>query len=181
MIRNLLNKIRNIILFNLIYPWVKTGKNVHCQFSTKFLSPRKYIILGDNVGIGHNCYFLCDTIIGNKVAIASNVAFLNSNEHNYHIIGKAMWDSGRGVKFKIIIEDDVWIGYGSILLSPLKIGRGAIIAAGSVVTKDVPRYNIVAGVPAKTIKIRFSNEEIIEHEKILVSNKEMQEKDKTKI
>ena len=63
-----------------------------------------------------------------------------------------MWDSGRGDKYKIIVEDDVWIGNGAILLSGVNVGRGSIIGAGSVVTKDVPANSIVAGVPAKPLR-----------------------------
>lgn len=180
MIINILNKIRNILLFKLFYPWISIGRNVHCQFSTTFWSPHKDINLGDNVGIGSQCYFLCDTVIGNKVLIAPCVAFLNSDDHNYNVIGKPIWDSGRGDKHKIIVEDDVWIGHGAIILSPAKIGHGSIIAAGSVVTKDVLPYSIVGGNPARLIKWRFKEEEIIEHERHLISNPEMSEADRTK-
>ena len=61
-------------------------------------------------------------------------------------------------KGDIFIDDDVWIGYRSTIMSGIHIGRGAVIAAGSVVTKDVPPYAIVGGVPAKVIKYRFDNE-----------------------
>ncbi len=179
MVKNILNIIRNLILFKILYPWVKTGKNIHCQFSTSFWSPHKKIILGDNVGIGARCYFLCDTVVGNKVMIAPNVAFLNSDDHNYSIIGKTMWDSGRGDKSKIIINNDVWIGHGAIILSPVIIGRGSIIAAGSVVTKNVLPYSIVGGSPAKIIKWRFTKDEIIEHENKLIESNEMLNSERT--
>jgi acetyltransferase-like isoleucine patch superfamily enzyme len=175
-----LNRVRNILLFNIKYPWIKKGNNVHCQFSTTFWSPHRDIVLGNNVCIGPRCYFLCDIKIGNKVLIAPAVAFLNSDDHNFNIIGKTIWDSGRGDNYKIVVEDDVWIGHGAIILSPVNIGRGAIIAAGSVVTKDVPRYNIVGGSPAKLIKWRFTKEEIIEHECRLVKSKEISEEDTIK-
>ena len=162
-----LNKIRTFILFSFLYPWVKHGRNVHCQWSTRFWSPHRHITLGNDVGIGNGCTFLVDTEIGNKVLIATNVAFLNRDDHRYDIVGKAIWDSGRGDKYKIVIEDDVWIGYGVTILSPTRINRGAIVAAGSVVVKDVPQYAIVGGVPAKVLKMRFTPEEIIEHERIL--------------
>ena len=158
--KNLLNLIRNSLIFRIKYPWIVHGRNTHCQYSTTFWSPHRKIILGDNVGIGPRCTFLCDTLIGSKVAIAGNVAFLNSDDHKYNVIGKTMWDSGRGDKYEIIIEDDVWIGYGAIILSPVRIGRGSIVAAGSVVTKDVAPYAIVGGNPAKLIKLRFTEEEI---------------------
>jgi acetyltransferase-like isoleucine patch superfamily enzyme len=63
-------------------------------------------------------------------------------------------------KGDIIIENDVWIGAKSTIMSGVKIGNGAIIAAGSVVTKDVPPYAIVAGNPAKVVKYRFSEDQI---------------------
>jgi acetyltransferase-like isoleucine patch superfamily enzyme len=135
--------------------------------STSFWSPHKHIILGNDVGIGPRCIFLCDTEIGSKVLIAPEVAFLNSDDHRFDVVGKTIWDSGRGDQYKIIIEDDVWIGYGSIILSPMKIGRGSIVAAGSVVTEDVPNYSIIAGVPARVIKKRFTEDQINEHERIL--------------
>jgi len=161
----LLNRIRNILMFRIRYPWVLTGHDVHCQWTTWFWSPRRHIVIGNYVGIGHGCIFLADTEIGNKVLIASYVAFVNSDDHRYDVVGKFIWDSGRGDKYKIVVEDDVWIGHGAILLTPVRVGRGAIVAAGSVVTKDVPRYAIVGGNPAKVIKMRFTPEQIMEHEK----------------
>lgn len=165
--KGILNVIRNVLLFKIIYRWVKFGNHVHCQFSSRFWSPHKKIRLGHHVGIGHHCLFLSDTEIGNHVAIASHVAFLNSDDHRYDVVGKTMWDSGRGDKYKVIVEDDVWIGHGAIILTPARIGRGAIVAAGSVVVKDVPCYAIVGGVPARTLKMRFTSEQIVEHERLL--------------
>lgn len=69
-------------------------------------------------------------------------------------------------KGDIIVDDDVWIGYGAIILSGVHISQGAIIAAGAVVTKDVPPYAIVGGVPANILKYRFSKEIIQELLKI---------------
>jgi acetyltransferase-like isoleucine patch superfamily enzyme len=105
--------------------------------------------------------------VGDKVLMAYNVTFLSRDEHHYDIVGKSIWDSGKGIKHEIIIEDDVWLGHGAILLAPLRVGRGAIVAAGSVVVKDVPPYAIVGGNPAKVIKMRFSPEEIEAHERLL--------------
>ena len=147
---------------------VKHGRNTHCQFGVTFWSPRKRIVLGDDVMIGYRCVFQCDTTVGDKVMIAGESAFLNSDDHNFDIVGKAMWDSGRGDGHDIVVEDDVWIGQGSKVLSGVNIGRGSIVAAGSIVTRDVPRYAMVAGVPAKILRMRFTPEEITQHERIMV-------------
>jgi len=158
---------------------VQFGKNVHCQLDVYFWSPHRHIILGNNVGIGSRCLFLSDIEIGDKVLIATNVAFINSDDHNYDIVGKTIWDSGRGDKYKITIEDDVWIGHGAIIIAPVRIGRGAIVAAGSVVNSDVPRYSIVAGVPAKVVKMRFTTEQIQNHENLLIESGDLKIHDRT--
>jgi acetyltransferase-like isoleucine patch superfamily enzyme len=72
----------------------------------------------------------------------------------------------------LIIEDDVWVGYGAIVLSGVRIGRGAIIAAGSVVTRDVEPYSIVAGNPARSVGSRFNAEEVVSHELALYGAKQ---------
>jgi acetyltransferase-like isoleucine patch superfamily enzyme len=65
----------------------------------------------------------------------------------------------------VIIEDDVWVGSGAIILKGVRVGRGSIVAAGAVVNKGVPPYTIVGGVPAKVLSIRFGNiEKIMKHE-----------------
>lgn len=66
------------------------------------------------------------------------------------------WDN----KGDIVIGNDVWIGYEAVILAGVTIGDGAIIGARAVVTKDVPPYTVVGGVPAKPIKLRFSEETI---------------------
>lgn len=105
-------------------------------------------------------------IIGNFVSIAQDVSFILDAEHytdhfstypyKVKYLGIAKEESfGKG---DIVVEDDVWIGYRSTIMSGVCIGKGAVIAAGSVVTKDVPPYAIVGGVPAQIIKYRFDDE-----------------------
>ena len=72
------------------------------------------------------------------------------------------WDN----KGDIVIGNDVWIGYEAVILSGVRIGDGAIVGARSVVTKDIPPYTIVGGVPAKTIKKRFDDDMIIKLQQI---------------
>lgn len=105
--------------------------------------------------------------IGNFCSIAPEVLFVVCGEHATDKISTypfAVRYGGRKYeaisKGDIVIKDDVWIGVRSTILSGVTIGQGAVIAAGSVVTKDVPPYAIVGGVPAKIIKMRFDNKRI---------------------
>lgn len=113
-------------------------------------------------------------IVGNYVSVAQNVFFLLDVEHNINTVSTYPF-SVKMIKNKkneafskgnIVVKDDVWIGYGAIILSGVTIGQGAVVAAGSVVTKDVPPYAIVGGVPSKVIRYRFSPEIIDELLKI---------------
>lgn len=100
--------------------------------------------------------------IGNYVSIADDVMFLLSVEHPIDkistfpfkaiVLEKTTEAISKG---DIIIDDDVWIGYGCIILSGVHVRQGAIIAAGAVVTENVPPYAIVGGIPAKIIRYRF--------------------------
>lgn len=127
------------------------------------------------VQIGKECYGNLDVvsdgknyklIIGNYVSIAENVTFLLNAEHNIKRIStypykvRILQNVEREAigKGNIVVEDDVWIGYNSIIMSGVTIGQGAVIAAGAVVTKDVPAYAVVGGNPAKVIKYRFDKE-----------------------
>lgn len=106
--------------------------------------------------------------IGHFCSIADNVKFILNSDHPTNHISTYPFKTmilNKGPeaisKGDIVIEDDVWIGSSSMIMSGVKVGQGAIVAAGAVVTKDVPPYAIVGGVPAKVIKYRF-DEKIIE-------------------
>lgn len=106
--------------------------------------------------------------IGNFCSIASGVKFILGGNHiitglstfpiDFKILGNGKDTISKG---PIIIEDDVWIGTDVLVLSGITIGKGSVIAAGSVVTKNVQPYSIVGGNPAKIIKMRF-NDDLIE-------------------
>lgn len=111
--------------------------------------------------------------IGSFVSIAQNVHFLMDVEHNIKTLSQYPFKAkmlGMGdeadSKGDIFIDDDVWIGYGATILSGVHISRGAVVAAGAIVTSDVPSYAVVGGIPAKVIKYRFSHD-IIEYLKTL--------------
>jgi acetyltransferase-like isoleucine patch superfamily enzyme len=73
----------------------------------------------------------------------------------------------QGINLPVVIEQDVWIGAAVIILKGVTIGEGAVIGAGSLVTKDIPPYTIAVGTPAKSIKKRFSDEELKRHLELL--------------
>ena len=87
--------------------------------------------------------------------IAGRVCFVGSHDHIYDVPKSYIWDNPRGDNGLIVIEDDVWIGNRVTVVGPVKISRGAIIAAGAVVTRDIPPCEIWGGVPARKIKDRF--------------------------
>jgi acetyltransferase-like isoleucine patch superfamily enzyme len=112
-----------------------------------------FIKVGDNVFIGHACEFVCNSsiTIGNNCLIASKTTF-NDTGHEF---SRDIEINKQPVTIKaIILEEDVWIGTSSVILQGVKIGKGAVIAAGSVVNKSIPPYEVWGGVPARFIKIR---------------------------
>lgn len=134
----------------------------------------KNITIEDNVFIGDNARFWCtrsQIIIHHHVVFAPNVSIIAGN-HSSHIIGKFITDYTDIDKrpeddLPIEIDSDIWIGTNVTILNGVHISRGCIVAAGAVVTKDVPPYAVVGGVPAKVLKFRFNVEQILEHEKAL--------------
>lgn len=112
-----------------------------------------YIELGNKVFIGHACEFVCNAriVIGNNCLIASKTT-INNTGHEIKINIK--FDSQPITTKEILIEDDVWIGTSCVILQGVSIGRGAIIAAGSVVNKSIPSNEVWGGVPARFIKKR---------------------------
>jgi acetyltransferase-like isoleucine patch superfamily enzyme len=153
--------------------FAKCGKNVKF-FPAKSDFYYKNIRIGDYVFIGQGASFIASVSyieIGDKVFFGPNVTIRGGN-HSTHIIGKLMADYSLEDKLMtddepVIIANDVWVGTGAIILKGVHVGRGAIIAAGAVVTKNVPPYSIVGGVPAKVLKFRWTMDEIILHESLL--------------
>ena len=131
---------------------------------------RKGVFIDELTEIGNYNYFgdntyINNAIIGNYCSIAPNV-IIGPGEHPVDKIStcvRVMEKAGVHInllKEKVIIENDVWIGANVVILQGVHIGTGSIIAAGAVVTNDVPEYAIVGGVPAKLLKHRFSEQVI---------------------
>ncbi|MDY3360264.1 MAG: acyltransferase [Clostridium celatum] len=119
------------------------------------------LVIGNNTLISANVNLnsgVGNIKIGNNVMIAANSYIIN-NDHD--IYGNLSPKKSGHITKDIIIEDNVWIGANCIVLKGVKIGEGAIIAAGSVVTKDIKPYSINVGSPCKTIKNRFDKNSLI--------------------
>jgi len=110
--------------------------------------------VGNNSNIGPFAYIGCSGMIsiGNNVMISPRVSIYAEN-HNFFRSDIPMKEQGVTRK-DIVIEDDCWLAANSIILAGVTIGKGSIVAAGSVVTNSIPPYSIVAGIPAKVIKMR---------------------------
>lgn len=108
----------------------------------------KHTYIAEGLTVAEKLEDIDNLIIGDRVAIGPNVTLLTSSDPNNSRI-RPYVKIQRG---RILIEDDAWLGAGSIIMPDITIGRGAVVGAGSVVTKNVEPYNIIAGVPAKTIK-----------------------------
>lgn len=132
---------------------IRVGKH----FSVKsyfFLGKGFKLRVGDNVFIGRHGHIVCNLTIGNDVMVASYVSFVGG-DHRIDNIGEIkIKNSGREHNKTTTIGNNVWIGHGSIVMAGVTIADGAVIAAGSVLTKDVGRDEIFGGVPAKLIRKR---------------------------
>lgn len=99
--------------------------------------------------------------IGSYCSIGKNVRFIPCADHPTNLLSTYPFRTFLGnnadaiSKGDIIVEDDVWIGYGAVILSGVRIGQGAVVAAGAVVASDIPAYAVAGGVPAKVLKMRF--------------------------
>ncbi|MFB6341494.1 acyltransferase [Saccharicrinis sp. FJH62] len=156
-IKYLLNYLRTWVLLNLKYPWVNYNGFVRIMRFTGFA--KRKISIGHNVQFGKYCSIAADVVFGNNILVASRVAFVGKQDHLTDLPGQTIWSSPRGKDSMTIVEDDVWIGTGAIILAGIKISKGSVVAAGSLVTKDIPECEIWGGIPAKKIKDRFNSEE----------------------
>jgi len=145
--------IRNLYYRKIMRIFIGKKTSLHLNVYIEGINPlKKRLEIGKTTSIGRNSYLDArgKLIIGNNVSISPNVKIitaqhdLNSNNFKY-------------ISSPIKIEDYVWIGTGAIILPGVTLGKGAVICAGSVVTKNVEEYSVVGGNPAKYIKTRSRN------------------------
>jgi acetyltransferase-like isoleucine patch superfamily enzyme len=116
--------------------------------------------------VNKGCRIAPGVTMGRYVMLAPEVVITGA-DHRFDVPGTPMIFSGRPGLTSTVVEDDVWIGYGAYVTAGVRIGRGAIVAARSVVTKDVAAYTIVGGVPARFIRYRFTPEQMETHNRML--------------
>lgn len=158
--------VRKILMILRFYKYVNVRNDSWICFKQNFIS--KDLKIGYLSFIGSRCTIYPNVSIGNYSSLAPDVLVIGK-DHEYRIPGTPICFSGRLYIPKTKILDEVWVGQRTIIMCGVTIGNGAIIAAGSVVVKDVEAYSIVGGNPAKFIKYRFNKEDIIKHEKMLNS------------
>lgn len=127
------------------------GKKVNIEHGAIFSARTS---LGDYSGIGVNARISGTCTIGDYVMMGANVTVITHN-HAFERTDIPMMHQGFEEERPVVIGNDVWIGDRVIILPGVTVGNGSVLAAGAVVTRDVPAFSIVAGVPAKVIKFRI--------------------------
>lgn len=151
------------------------GKNVSMPHSVSIFGSQMQV--GNDVFFGEENLFMCagaPIIIGDHVMIGPRVTMI-SGDHRVDVVGKYMTEVKSADKLPendlpIVLTGDNWIGANATILKGVTIGEGAVVAAGALVNHNVPPYAIVGGVPAKVIKYRFCDEDLIRHKEQLNSS-----------
>lgn len=121
--------------------------------SGTFFGKDRDISIGRNFFCGRMCHLSCHAEIGDDVMFASFVGLVGG-DHKIDYINTLLNKSGRDVIKKIVIESNVWVGHGAIIMNGVRIGSGSVVGAGAVVTKNVEKNSIVGGNPASYIRHR---------------------------
>ncbi len=162
-VKDWLKELRSWALLHVKFRGCRVGKGFHVGASVSIGSG---LVAGDYVYIGPHTQLPPRVHIGNYSSLSAHVAVVGS-DHILDKPGVPIVFSGRPPSCVTTIGHDVLVGHGAILLRGIMIGNGAIVGTGSVVTKDVPPYAIVVGVPAKVLRYRFDERERAVHEKML--------------
>lgn len=135
---------------------IKAGKHFYPR--PYFYAARGFRIrIGNDVHMGRNAHIACNLEMGNDVLVASYVAFVGGDHRIDNIGDTLIRKSGRKHEEPAIIEDNVWIGHGCTVFAGVRMKSGSVLAAGSVLNKNVGENEIWAGVPAKFLRKRKMN------------------------
>jgi chloramphenicol O-acetyltransferase type B len=175
----LLKQLRDFYLMHVKWHQYEIGSGFHAGRRVVLWAPN-FIRIGKNCYIGRYSQIECDADIGHNVIMANMVAFVGRYDHHFRHVGtptrlsRQIRDPDydwKGNDIKVTVGDDVWIGYGAIILSGVTIGEGSVIAAGSVVTKNVEPYTVVGGNPAQKICDRFKNSDDLHLHRLAIAAK----------
>lgn len=150
------------------------GKGVYLRPLSSDIKGLRNLSISDGTSIPKGSTFYCTDApltIGRKVIFGPCPTII-TGDHRIDIIGKYIIDVTVDEKLPendapVVIEDDVWCGANVTILKGVTIGRGSVIAAGAVVTQSFSPYSVIGGVPARLLKMRFTPEQIEQHEKLL--------------
>jgi len=150
------------------------GKNVYLRPMSSDIKGLDNLSIGDDTSIPKGSTFYCTQApltIGKKVIFGPNPTII-TGDHRIDLIGKFIIDITDEEKLPendapVTIEDDVWCGANVTILKGVTIGHGSVIAAGAVVTQSFPPYSIIGGVPARLLKMRFTEDKQAENDNIL--------------
>ncbi len=148
------------------------GNRVFLRKGTNFTW--KNVHIGNNVYVGSEALFMCTrakTYIGDNVMFGPRVVMITGG-HRIDVVGRYMISITDKEKSPeddrdIILEGDNWIGANATILRGVTLGKGSVVAAGAVVTKDVAPFTVVGGIPAKLIRKRFDDETLLRHLQLL--------------
>lgn len=129
---------------------LSAGKNINIEKNAT-IGPR--VVIGDYSGIGVNALIADEVYIGDYVMMGPD-CIIYTNNHDFSDINTPMMFQGKTKQCPVHIGNDVWIGSRVTIMPGVNIGNGVVIGASAVVTKDVPDYAVVAGVPARVVKYR---------------------------
>jgi acetyltransferase-like isoleucine patch superfamily enzyme len=147
---------------------VTVGGGFHVGPGSVLWAPRA-LVIGKDVYIGKNVTVEVDGEIGDGVLIANLVGIVGRTDHDQNQVGTSIRRSSWVGEYPdrlsrtTLIGSDVWLGYGAIILSGISIGDSSVVAAGSVVTKDIPANSVVVGNPGRVISQRFTDSEYQSH------------------
>ncbi len=146
-------KISTVVRYLICRPcFDRCGRNVNIEKGAFFHSGAK-ISIGDNSGIGINARLNGQVTIGNDVMMGRDV-IIHSQNHRFDKTDVPMWRQGFSDVAPVVIEDDVWICDRVIILPGVRVGRGSVLGAGAVVSKNVPAWAVMGGNPAQLIRMR---------------------------
>lgn len=150
---------------------VELGVNVHVGPGSRVWAPSK-LQVEDHVYIGKFVTIECNGRVGAGTIIGNNVGLIGRSDHEANQVGRLMrFSSWVGdaphLETSIDIGRDCWIGFGSIILGSVSVGDSTVVAAGSIVTRDLPENSICMGTPAQPVRPRFSQDEYLRHKRAL--------------